>query len=129
LQNPSHTYLAAGNYNVTLSVTNDCGNVNSNQLVNVSTIGVLENESSHFISIYPNPNVGIFNVSFNGIPAGEYQISILNSLGQKVIEKSIKIDLKNSTYLIADENLLSGVYFIKIDSKEVSYCERIVILK
>ncbi|HEX5111966.1 MAG TPA: PKD domain-containing protein [Saprospiraceae bacterium] len=41
-QNPVHTYAAGGNYNVTLTVSNECGSINTQQTINVIGAPVAE---------------------------------------------------------------------------------------
>ena len=39
------------------------------------------------LSIYPNPNTGVFNVDLINVMDGKYTISVDNLLGQKYIQK------------------------------------------
>ena len=80
------------------------------------------NEESLSFSVYPNPTNGEFAlVNTNGLEA---EVSVLNPLGQVVFRSSIlgqdilRVDLSGQN---------PGVYFIKVDSDQGSWTERIVL--
>ncbi len=80
----------------------------STVIVNVNTCTSIEESNSlnDLITIYPNPNIGIFNLELTNSST----IIISNSLGQilfnEIIEKGKQtIDIRNQT---------SGLYFVKI---------------
>jgi len=67
-------------------------------------------------TLYPNPLVGkILNVQLTNIPAGKYDISIYNALGQKVNEQSITHSGGTGSYgLTINNKLASGTYLVSI---------------
>jgi hypothetical protein len=80
---------------------------------------MLSNEET--ISIYPNPNQGIFNLETN---IDNYILNIYNMLGELVyVESNI-----NSTKKLFDlSSLNNGVFFVKIVSENKSLTEKLVI--
>jgi hypothetical protein len=54
-ENPSHTYLSNGSYNVTLIVTNGCGSDTLQETVNVNGVG-LNDLSEQQVLLYPVPS-------------------------------------------------------------------------
>lgn len=55
IQYPVHTYSTAGNYTVTLIVTNACGSDTVSQVITVGNVG-LEDVAAGNIKVYPNPS-------------------------------------------------------------------------
>ena len=62
-QNPSHTYSAFGKYSVILKAINQCGSTIFNDTINVSKIGITE-DNLKVISLYPNPTSGLIHISY-----------------------------------------------------------------
>lgn len=113
--NPTHTYVAGGNYLVSLTAQYfGCEN-NVTHEVAVPIVGLNENSLNSELAIFPNPNNGSFilNTGSYGLPT---QITILDQTGKLVqtinsfnqFESKINIDL---------HNLNSGIYFLKADFK------------
>lgn len=87
------------------------GEIKYSQVVYVNTVHA---ETS--VSVYPNSLVNnTMNVQFTGMPAGNYQISLLNSLGQKIISRQIKHKGGSSSEIISlPPNLPHGIYQLEI---------------
>lgn len=113
--NPSHTYSSSGIFVVTLTGTlNGC--TSTNQItINVGGVGIDESDFENSISIQPNPNNGIFEVSMNFTKAHNIKLDLYNSIGQVITSKelsnavSTKIDFNLSEYS-------SGVYYLSVQS-------------
>lgn len=88
-----------------------------------------ENQSSlsaKLLSVYPNPNNGIFNIELKNSCTGTYQIfdktgSILIQEGEIVNQKQFQIELSN--------NLEIGMYILKIKTENEFYTEKIILTK
>jgi hypothetical protein len=79
-----------------------------------SVIGIkeIENNQTHFSSIYPNPATNYLMVEITDASIEKYSITIFNSLGQLVKESS-----SNELLTSIDLNDLStGVYIVKVKS-------------
>ena len=73
-----------------------------------------ENTSSTSLNIFPNPSNGLINMTIEGaLQNQEYQIVISNSMGQ--IIKTI--DISNSSAVINENELSSGIYFYALSNK------------
>ena len=100
---------------VTLTGTlNGC--ISTNQItINVGGVGIDESDFENSISIQPNPNNGIFEVSMNFTKAHNIKLDLYNSIGQVITSKelsnavSTKIDFNLSEYS-------SGVYYLSVQS-------------
>lgn len=112
LQNPSGiTYTNAGNYTISLTVTNSSGNscssvvnvtINNNTSVNSNNTGK--------IKVYPNPNNGLFKIDLNNLKNEE--IEIYDQMGRMI--KSFKANEAN--YPIKEiklSNINPGIYYLK----------------
>jgi hypothetical protein len=100
-------------YSVTITNTLGCTSTASvTQIVsNCGGVGLYESEADNLITIYPNPVNDILNVDLSNHDASN--ISIINTLGEIVFTENIvanHLSLKTN-------NLISGIYFIKVESK------------
>ena len=98
-----------GNYSVTITDANSCTSSASVEIVT----GVIEEGIQGDISVYPNPNNGLFQLKLAGVEKGQYDINVRNTVGQLVFSKSIQVDgvLTNDIQL---ENVIKGFYFLEI---------------
>ncbi len=115
--NVQHTYTAAGQYVVTLTVTDDCGGTDvTTQTIDV-TIGLNEIGLTS-INLFPNPTRENFNLSFEVTELQDIDIYVLNAMGQVMHTTSLKGF--NGTY---SENIslageAKGVYMVQIATKD-----------
>ena len=65
------------------------------------------------ISLYPNPNNGIFTLQFKEQPTGRLSLNIVNILGQKVYELN-NTKFETNEFKVDLENLTKGIYFITV---------------
>ena len=92
-----------------------------------STVIIVSNNSfSNGVTVYPNPyrnsSSGGLHIRFKNMPNGQYQIRILNTLGQVIYNKTDKI-IENQEYYDEDfiltdltKSLGSGLYYMEIIS-------------
>jgi hypothetical protein len=81
-------------------------------------------------SIYPNPARDNFTIEFEISKQKRMQISLYNVRGERI--KSIYNDFTNSgknSFTIETDNLLSGVYFVRIDIGDVNLTRKILVIK
>ncbi len=91
-------------WTVTVTVATGIGNLSSNQ-----------------ISIYPNPSNGIFTIT-------NYEFQITNVEITDITGKRIKqFVIRNSKFVIDLTNQPTGIYFLKINSNDGIYTEKIII--
>ena len=84
-----------------------------------------------FVSIYPNPVVNkIFNVQFDRVAAGRYNLVLTDASGRDVLAKTLQINSKGQMERVSlPKAAAGGMYFIKLtgaDSKLV-YSDKIII--
>ncbi len=107
-----YTYtFAAVNANHTLTVT----------FVETVAVDMIEAGS---MSIYPNPNNGMFSIDFSNIE-GDATYQLINSNGSVVETRDINV--MNGEIMNFNHNINAGTYFVRIISGDIVYVEQIVI--
>ncbi len=89
-----------------------------------STSGISESSSSDF-GIFPNPNNGKFEITLNNQNYQEATITMVNILGETVLEK--KISYNKDPLLIDASELKQGLYYIKVQTDNFTYLKKVVI--
>lgn len=86
------------------------------------TVGDLSNNQLDLndLRIYPNPCQDVLTIELTKLD--NYEVTIVNSLGQKLIESAINTD-RSTIDLTALED---GVYFVTIDSKTERWTQKLV---
>ncbi|MBX3162857.1 MAG: PKD domain-containing protein [Bacteroidetes bacterium] len=150
----SHTYAAAGNYQICLTVTTTCGTIGthcstqylsksadgSNDIVYINTVTRemleaeptdIKNNAAEAISciISPNPNSGEFNLNINGITASSAKIQVYNLMGGVIFESINDTHNGNINKTISLENISNGVYFIRVNAGDKIHTQKLVITK
>jgi hypothetical protein len=108
----TYTVTQSGLYTVVVTV-NGCSSAASASS-NVTVTGVEESTNSLVFDVFPNPNDGNFNLSFNAIEKSNYKIEIYNTIGQRVYNEDLNSfqGLYNSKISITDFG--RGVYTISL---------------
>jgi len=113
-----HTYAAAGQYTVTLTVTDACGNTDvTTQTIDV-TIGLAENPVGTTVALYPNPTRDIANLSFEVMDVQDIEVHVMNAMGQVIYTESLPkfTGVYNNTINLSSE--AKGVYFVQIVTRD-----------
>jgi sugar lactone lactonase YvrE len=139
---PSHTYATAGKYNICVTTQSSCGDSitycqndsiyrTNSAMIQVNVINGIQginqlSVNNKQVTIYPNPNNGIFNLTISQFDNEKTNsIEVYNLIGDCVhrqIAKSANCQINLS-------NLAEGVYNLSIISNESALNKRIVIVK
>ncbi len=112
----TYTMLQNGTYTVIVTLSN-CPSVVSSGL-NVTNLGINEMTESGSLVIYPNPNQGVFGISFFAASKKNYKLKLFNAIGQLVYEKAIANVSGNFSQTIDVSGYGKGIYmFILSDDK------------
>ncbi len=126
LQNPQHTYALAGGYQVTLVVTHaTCGSsTTQKEITSITSIedGTLSGE----VSIYPNPNNGIFTIASADLQAATFSIQVTDVQGRSVYYNVLK-NVNGFSQEINLTALAKGVYIVKLSDGTRSGYTRVII--
>ena len=91
------------------------------QIPACSSVGIAEESINNSLSIYPNPNNGIFTVSFDAALKTNYKIEITNSIGQLVFKQAIKDVSGTYSQPIDISTYGKGIYLLNLtDDKNQS---------
>ncbi len=119
LQNPTHTYATAGNYNVCLTATNGVGSNESCEGILVSSI---QNALISVANVFPNP-ASNFIVIETDASLTEYNLRLTNLIGQEVAPENMQMGTDHTIHLNIT-NLPAGTYLVTIFTQtEIYFCE------
>lgn len=124
LEHPTHTYFNTGVYKVELTSQNTTCNKVSEQYVNVvNATGIVETNLLDKIIVYNNDD-DLF-ITFNNNNPQNFNIKLLNNLGQEVINKNVFA--VEGQQEIMEINAASGVYIVSVSNDQFTKTEKIVI--
>jgi hypothetical protein len=121
LEDPSHTYGAAGTYEVWHYIYNECGVDSSSQAIFI-TVGQEELELDALIEVFPNPSNGEFQVQIIGNET--LQLQVFNAVGQKVDEMTLGIE--NEVDLSAQP---AGIYWLRFTNYNATVTKQVQVLR
>jgi hypothetical protein len=120
--------LGEGVLPYTLTVTDEygCEGMATITVTVGACLGIEEPSATNKLTIIPNPNDGEFTLEINQATSGKTGISVINTQGEVVFNKSIVVSQsmhKENLHL----NLSSGIYFIRIESAQGISTQKLVI--
>jgi hypothetical protein len=77
------------------------------------------------LSIYPNPTNSDLTISLENKVTKPYTINVFNNLGQIVYSENVK-DVYNTLHTINLANIVSGIYFVNINSSEINKTAKLI---
>ncbi len=120
---PAEDTITAGMYEVYLYI--NCGNTKSMttysdriEITPEQLTGILESFDKTSFDIYPNPVSDQLNIEMLSKNYDDASLTIINATGQIVYTENISINDGVNQYRISVENLVSGMYFVKISGNE-----------
>lgn len=122
LENTTHTYGANGNYTVTLTVTNACGNNTYTENIDITSLNVL-NIDGYRIAVYPNPTSNFINIDTKANSNIDYKIYDIT--GKIVTTGIIKVGETHKSISVNKFNL--GIYNLKLTINNKSINQKIII--
>ncbi|WP_018476640.1 T9SS type A sorting domain-containing protein [Pontibacter roseus] len=79
------------------------------------------------VSIYPNPNNGIFTISFNNLNAQQVDLRIINVIGNEIYHEVLSYADLQSTKTIDLNRFAKGLYYVKVETDNYSSVRRVVV--
>jgi hypothetical protein len=84
------------------------------------TTGVAETEAAQGeVIVYPNPSSGQFNIIYNALNNGEYQVKIYNMVGQIVFAESYGAGVGLNTISLNIGQFGQGIYMLELSSNDL----------
>ncbi|WP_370641058.1 T9SS type A sorting domain-containing protein [Flavobacterium anseongense] len=87
------------------------------------TLSIPENNLSDAIKVYPNPAEDYLTIDWSNLEINFVSVSLINNLGQIIFKKSI--DSNRNT--ISVDDLVKGMYYLKIESSEGQLIKKVTI--
>ena len=126
-ESPTHKYISTGDFQVILSVTNECGTSTNIDVITIVATSTIEfNNDGNSTLLIPNPNSGLFEVKFINDIYKNINVEIYNSSGERVDFKMMQDDNKIS---LNCNSLPSGLYVLKLYEKELIKSMKFIISK
>ncbi len=122
----NYTAQQNGNYYVVVTNANNCS-AQSNTLA-FTTAGIADLERVGVSSVYPNPTNGLLNIKFSDNEQ-DVKLEIYDVSGRVHIQKRVMTISQNNVETLNLDNLTTGVYILKILTKENQATLRIVVTK
>jgi ELWxxDGT repeat protein len=116
--NQGFTPATNGNYAVELT-ENGC--VDTSACVAITTVGIVENNFEHKLTVYPNPTSGNFSIDLGSIFENS-EISITDISGKLVVSKTIT----QSQVLNLSINEPAGIYIVSIQAGDKKAVIRLI---
>jgi hypothetical protein len=85
----------------------------------------LYDAASNNIGVYPNPSNNFFNVEFPENPDSETEIVLYDMTG-KVVRQ---INVQNRLTQMSINGLTNGSYFMRINTADASYYQKVVVVR
>ncbi len=76
---------------------------------------LIDNELSQGVHIYPNPNTGSFNFTYDGEETGDALLQVINNMGQSIYQSRLTIPEGGFTQdLQLGDNITKGIYIVRL---------------
>jgi hypothetical protein len=127
--NPSYKPIASGNYTVITVDALGCQKTSAPIQFTVTSLPPEVVAREIKLSVSPNPNKGLFNLSFEVKEKGDVSIELLNSSGQRVFNQSYPGFNGVFSKQMNVGNINDGQYILKIFHNKKTYLQKMVIIK
>jgi hypothetical protein len=126
MANPTHVYnwgnpSSVPQYNVSLSITNNCGTDDDSELIIPDVLGVEDANANSGYSVFPNPTNSNWNVQFDN-QVNEVSIEVIDITG-RIVASFNNVDGNN---VLVDATMLpSGNYIMKVTADDSTSYSRV----
>lgn len=122
----THTATNSGNYHII--ATNSFGCTTSSDTVFITVVnGIAEGLPIQDVSIYPNPNNGMFNLAFELMTEANVNIMVADMLGKVVYEENIGNYSGSYNKQLDLTHLQKGIYLVNLQVGNERINKRIII--
>jgi bacillolysin len=117
-----------GTHTITYTISSQCGDQQTINITvdNCSSIG--ENGSTTTVSVYPNPNTGLFTLVLEDATGlDKTNIEVTNAIGQIVLKEQIIQTATKHVQNIDLQNVESGMYFMRVYRDNINVVQKLII--
>ncbi len=128
-----HIFPGVGQYNVELYAYNHCGLTYSPQGVHVLTVGLNENvDAVATWNVFPNPAKDKISIDYTLVNVADVKLEVTDAVG-RILKVMTNANLDPGKYHVpldlTEENIKSGIYFVRLTAGENVLNKRFVVLK
>ncbi len=116
----------SGNYKVVVTDGFGCSRTSANFNYTVTAINTVDPQEIK-LSVSPNPNSGIFQLSFEVLKRSDLSIELVNVSGQRVYLQTAANFIGKFNQKINIQNLSSAFYLLKIQHDKKTYIQKILV--
>lgn len=125
---PAHAYAANGTYTVTLTAINgNCTDVVSFEVI--IAVGIEELMGLEEIVLFPNPTNSNTSISFSSQTTEEATITVINQLGQIVLNNTIELENGKNKIELATAELSNGMYTVTVQTAKGQLNRKLIVQK
>ena len=120
--------LSPGTYTITYTYTdiNGCTNQASDLVVVDPCVGIEEQAAVSTVTLYPNPNNGVFTLTMKGADYSEMSIEVLTVQGQILwsdMASNVQGDVNRQLDLT---NYANGIYYVRVVADGKTFIQKVV---
>lgn len=119
LPEPIHFYNSAGQYQVCLTVSNECNEIQFCDTIDVVVTGSVNISDQSYISVFPNPGKGVFRIKNENREIDFKSIFVTANNGSIILRvNENSIELNNNVIEIDLSSYESGIYTLHVETDE-----------
>jgi len=100
----------------------------ANQFTTASPYGISDNLTNSNISIYPNPSItGKVNIQIPAINSQKINLSVVNMVGQEIYSEALQLKSGSNLFTINLQDKENGIYFIRLQSDDITLTRKIIL--
>jgi hypothetical protein len=108
---------------------NGCSSLVSNAIIVTAITSLSDPDLSRSFEVYPNPNLGQFNIKVESANRIELNIEIYNSIGAlQWKQEKVPVDGTYTNFIDLGK-VPAGVYMVALRNKDINLVRRVVIMK
>jgi hypothetical protein len=126
----TNTLGGNGTYSVVVNITDTSSTCTSSDTISIvysTCAGVNTLSDNVSLTIYPNPNKGVFTLNVNTTDVKELTIKVMNLQGQTVYSKNNFDNITNVNEQIDLSNNAKGIYFINVTSDKGVKTHKVIV--
>jgi hypothetical protein len=122
-----HPYTAAGEYTVTLTLSNECGEIVTTRLIKIDAVTGIDNisELQKELKLYPNPGKSQVTLSSYNSTLKIKNVAVYNLMGQQVYEAVVSSD----KHQLDVSSMAPGIYNVIITTDKGKATKKLEVIK